>query len=191
MLLPSALRLLTPLLLLATSSTAATWDCHNIVVDNKDFNLGELAGPKEVHWVKETPPSFVNTTFTVDICDPLPKKDGECPEGTHICGIQRTYHPDDKETPKIDKVIPIAGPFTDDSKPKIKKLEKDDSDKQKGLHIELGAGSLPAGRQGIQSWAPKSPAEMRGFSFKVAKQFLKGLGRQKWRHFCSGGAPNG
>ena len=67
---------------------AVSLDCKNVVVDGQHFDLGDLAGPRAVHLIQDTPPSLSNTTFTVDICNPLKRtkgvpKDNECPTGTY------------------------------------------------------------------------------------------------------------
>jgi hypothetical protein len=76
------------LLLSATTATAVSLDCKNVVVKGQHFDLSELAGPRAVHLIEDTPPSLSNTTFTVDICNPLKRtknvpKDNECQTGTY------------------------------------------------------------------------------------------------------------
>jgi hypothetical protein len=76
------------LLLSATTASAISLDCKNVVVKGQHFDLSELAGPRAVHLLEETPPSLSNTTFTVDICNPLKRtknvpKDNECQTGTY------------------------------------------------------------------------------------------------------------
>jgi len=76
------------LVLSATAATAVSLDCKNVVVKGQHFDLSELAGPRAVHLLEENPPSLSNTTFTVDICNPLKRtknvpKDNECQTGTY------------------------------------------------------------------------------------------------------------
>jgi hypothetical protein len=68
--------------------SAVSLDCKNVLVKGQHFDLSELAGPRAVHLIEETPPSLSNTTFTVDICNPLKRtkgvsKDNECQTGTY------------------------------------------------------------------------------------------------------------
>jgi hypothetical protein len=75
-------------LLSATTVTAVSLDCKNVVVKGQHFDLSELAGPRAVHLIEDTPPSLSNTTFTIDICNPLKRtknvpKENECPTGTY------------------------------------------------------------------------------------------------------------
>lgn len=79
--LPSALLLLPALV------SAVTLDCKHLRVDGQSFDLSELGGPRSVSLIEDTPPSLTNTTFTIDICNPLQRtkgvaKEDECPSGT-------------------------------------------------------------------------------------------------------------
>lgn len=86
--LPQASRLVLPLLL-GASSVSAMLDCKNIVVDDHKFVLEKLGGPHSVvtsRW-EDLAQTHFNTTYTVDICQPLKKsgktkKSEECPNGT-------------------------------------------------------------------------------------------------------------
>lgn len=74
--------LLFPLLVAANNL-----DCERIVASKKAFNLKALGGPRSVmHSVDHGGASFTNTTYTIDICQPLkPKSDKSaerCPVGT-------------------------------------------------------------------------------------------------------------
>jgi autophagy-related protein 27 len=66
---------------------AAMLDCHNIQANGIKFDFSKLAGPHSVITTQETPPTFRNTTYTIDLCNPLKrsgdvKKGDECPNGT-------------------------------------------------------------------------------------------------------------
>ncbi|KAG9884265.1 hypothetical protein KCU94_g18294, partial [Aureobasidium melanogenum] len=102
-------------LLSATTATAISLDCKNVVVKGQHFDLSELAGPRAVHLIEDTPPSLSNTTFTIDICNPLKRtknvpKENECPTGTYVCGIEYDYNLADNSS-TIRRVIPIAGQY--------------------------------------------------------------------------------
>src|SRR5687767_3851929 len=78
------------LLLAAAPSHQAGLDCEKIRVDGHTFNLKPLSGPHSVvtsRWEPSSETHF-NTTYTLDICQPLKKsgkakKTEECPNGTH------------------------------------------------------------------------------------------------------------
>ena len=62
-------------------------DCGKIVTDGKIWDFSELGGPRSVMESYETPPTWHNTTYTIDICDYLKragkvKKGDKCPNGT-------------------------------------------------------------------------------------------------------------
>jgi hypothetical protein len=77
-------------LLLAATPAQGSLDCEKIRVDGHTFNLKPLGGPHSVvtsRWEASSEAHF-NTTYTVDICQPLKKsgkaeKTEECPNGTH------------------------------------------------------------------------------------------------------------
>ncbi|WEW54785.1 type II membrane protein [Emydomyces testavorans] len=118
----------------------AQLDCSKIVVDGKAWDLSKLGGPRSVYHVVDHPPSVINTTYTLDICRPLPKN-SQCPSGTYVCGIERTKIKDGTEI--TSGTIPIAGNYAHSSgrslDPKITRLKSSDSE-QEGLRIELHGG---------------------------------------------------
>lgn len=84
---PSSFSLSTALLLLPALVSAVTLDCKHLRIDGQSFDFSELGGPHSVHLIEDTPPSITNTTFTLDICNPLQRtkgvpKENECPSGT-------------------------------------------------------------------------------------------------------------
>jgi Autophagy-related protein 27 len=62
--------------------TAYTLTCNQIVSEGQSWDLSKLGGPHSVMESHETPPTWKNTTYTLDICRNLKKKKGECPSGT-------------------------------------------------------------------------------------------------------------
>lgn len=100
-------------LLLAAAPAQALLDCEKLRVDGHTFNLKPLGGPHSVvtsRW-EPIPETHLNTTYTVDICQPLKKsgkgkKNEECPNGTQACAITRMLKDD---TDSVFKVIAIAG----------------------------------------------------------------------------------
>ena len=84
----SVTQLLAVPLLLAQLASAVSMACDNIRVDGKKFDFSKLGGRQSV-WVHDTskPPAEYNTTWTIDLCQPLKKIDGvrnqdQCPSGT-------------------------------------------------------------------------------------------------------------
>lgn len=136
--------------MLPTSVLGAALDCAHIRIDQQSFHFKKLGGPKTVHWSRHSPPSVDNTTFTLDICDPLPldnkvKKEERCDAGTRICGYERAYK--DGIDMGLTHVIPIAGEYTLSNgrhlDPKFTRLNGSDSnaDSQlEGIRIELHGG---------------------------------------------------
>lgn len=79
--------LLTTILLPALVAAVGNLDCQRIVTGDKTWDLSALTGPHSVMTSHEQPPSIVNTTFTIDICQNLEKKgdvkkDDACPSYT-------------------------------------------------------------------------------------------------------------
>lgn len=65
----------------ASLAAGINWDCSDIRVDGKKWDLSALGGVHSVYSVTEHPPVTKNTTFTFDICRPLKKT--ECQTGTN------------------------------------------------------------------------------------------------------------
>lgn len=64
-------------------------DCKKIVIEGQKFDLSKLGGPHSVVTSKweDLAQTHFNTTYTVDVCQPLKKsgkskKGEECPNGT-------------------------------------------------------------------------------------------------------------
>ena len=150
--------------LLPSSSVASTYDCKQIRIDGKSFDLSALSGPHSIWHTTPHPPRTINTTYTLDICRPLqrtkgvPKKD-ECPGLTRVCGIQRLAmeghegenegNSDDGKALSIIGVIPIAGDFLHDGKPldaqwtQIKSSSSKSDTAKDGIRVELHGGQFP------------------------------------------------
>lgn len=74
--------------------------CNQVVVDKKEFDLSPLDGPRSVlqsveDYVGDEGRGWTNTTYTIDICKPIPKKGfNECPGGTRgnvsLCRTETT-----------------------------------------------------------------------------------------------------
>ena len=74
------------LVTLAPFTAAINLDCARARADGQTFDLSALGGPKTVkHTTDNTYPSYLETAFTIDICQPLKKtgpKDEDCPNGS-------------------------------------------------------------------------------------------------------------
>jgi hypothetical protein len=73
--------------LLAPLQVSAGIRCDQIRVDNVNFDLSKLGGPHSVVTSRWHPPTYTNTSYTLDICRPLKRKGDvktgdECPNGT-------------------------------------------------------------------------------------------------------------
>ncbi|OCT49791.1 autophagy-related protein 27 [Cladophialophora carrionii] len=149
----TAYPLLSILLSLSHLAAAVSIDCDHIRVDGKKFDLSKLAGRHSVS-VHDTsrPPAEYNTTWTVNLCAPLKKLEGirdqdQCPAGTRVCGVVRSWNPADdpeKKHVEVENVIPVAGNFESSSgaslDPKVSRLKAQDSSSD-GLQIELNGGN--------------------------------------------------
>lgn len=140
-------------LLFASFASALTPGCDHIRIGGKKFDLHKLGGPHSVSTHDELhPPAMHNTTWTVDICQPLRKEKklpnaDQCPSGTHVCGITTTYNPTlDPVVPEIDQVIPIAGNYEGSGgsgkslDPHYERLKETDTSSD-GLRMVLKGGS--------------------------------------------------
>ncbi|KAJ3950064.1 type II membrane protein [Colletotrichum fioriniae] len=147
-------------LLLAPLPAAAMLDCKHIRVDDVSFNLEALGGPHSVVTSQWHPPTYTNTSYTVDICAPLKrkgdvKKEEQCPSFTRVCAIERNIHPGDDKKDEVEKVIPIAGELGDHGGSKLdataERLKSSDSNsdaKKEGVRLILNGGSYPLGKNG-------------------------------------------
>lgn len=79
------------LLLLQKTASAADLpsmlDCSKLIVDNAKFDFSPLKGPHTITTSEFHPPTFSNTTYTLDLCAYLKrsgevKRGDECPNGT-------------------------------------------------------------------------------------------------------------
>jgi len=137
-------------LLFSTLASSITLNCENILVDKKKFNFGKLGGPHVLYVNDESrPPAIHNTTYTIDLCQPLKKVKNipsadQCPGGTRVCAIEKSYNPVDNTDPQIESVIAIAGDFpTSNGKaldPKYSRLKATDANTE-GLRMELHGGA--------------------------------------------------
>lgn len=140
----------------APVASATALDCKKVVVDGQTFDFGKLAGPHTVVTTESKPPSYYNTTYTLDICAPLKRKDKvekdfECPEGSRVCAIVHHWNAD-KKADEVEQVIPIAGGSAggDYESWEAKRLQptggeggsSDSQDKDKGVQITLKGAAL-------------------------------------------------
>ncbi|KIV97393.1 hypothetical protein PV10_01149 [Exophiala mesophila] len=140
-------------LFISQLATAVSLQCDNVQLDKKKFDLSKLSGRHSV-WVHDTsrPPAEYNTTWTINLCEPLEKLDGipsrnQCPAGTRVCGVVSSWNPaddPDKKHVEIENVIPVAGNFETSTgqglNPVITRLKSQDANAD-GLQIELSGGT--------------------------------------------------
>ncbi|KAK3063454.1 type II membrane protein, partial [Teratosphaeriaceae sp. CCFEE 6253] len=147
---------LSALLLLPVCISAVTLDCTHIRVDKKDFDLSALGGPKTIHSQRWLPPSIANTTFTIDLCNPLKKIKGvdpkeQCPGGTRVCAVEERFNSVDGVR-EVTEVRPIAGEYSTSHgrsmDPEVTRLKESSNTEQEGLRIQLRGGKFPETRSG-------------------------------------------
>jgi hypothetical protein len=139
--------------LLAAPALAVALDCKNIRIDEHTFNLGALGGPHSVVTTRfePNPGTHFNTTYTVDICQPLQKSKGKktdsCPNGTNVCAITHMLR-DEEDT--IERVISIAGALENVGGSKfeykatrLKSSESNSDSEKEGLRLVLMGGKHP------------------------------------------------
>ena len=156
--------LLLAILLPATVSAVGSLDCSRIQVNKQPFNLEKLGGPKTVHDVRWEAPSIQNTTFTLDLCNPLKRdpdarKGEDCLTGSRVCAKEWDIKPE--TDPFLKEVIPIAGEFSASHgrsralDPKYTRLKDSvgNSEEKEGLVIELHGGKYPDNRSGTKQKA--------------------------------------
>ncbi|KAK4224935.1 autophagy-related protein 27 [Podospora fimiseda] len=138
----SATALLLSTLLLSTASASTPFSCDSVKVDDQTFNFKSLAGPHTVVTHEYVPPTYHNTTYTLDLCAPLKrksdvKKEEACPTGTRVCAIKHRWDPKTSTAP-VDQVIPIIISPSDDKTFEWKaELLKADADKKLAEGISL------------------------------------------------------
>ncbi|KAK4167322.1 autophagy-related protein 27 [Cladorrhinum sp. PSN259] len=131
----TASTLLLSTLFLSTASAATPFSCDSVKVGDRTFDFKPLAGPHTVVTHEYVPPTYHNTTYTVDLCAPLKRKDKvtkeeACPDGTRVCAIKHRWDPK-SSTAAVDQVIPIIVSPSDDKTFEWKaELLKADADKK-------------------------------------------------------------
>ncbi|KAF2860210.1 hypothetical protein K470DRAFT_217551 [Piedraia hortae CBS 480.64] len=139
------------LMALPVLATALTFDCTHTRVSGQSYDFSALGGPKTVHWQRWQPPSTFNFTFTLDLCQALPKKDSSkdnCSTGTRVCGIERVYHSSDPNGEgEVSRVIDIAGDYYA-SHGRALDAEVKQREKDTGIDVTFHGGKYPDTRQG-------------------------------------------
>ncbi|ELR01640.1 hypothetical protein GMDG_00016 [Pseudogymnoascus destructans 20631-21] len=149
---PTLLSLLLPLLLPLSAAALGTIDCSKMLADKHNFDLSALDGPHSVMHGVEQPPSFLNTTYTINICRPLVpdsdvKKEERCPGPTRA--------PNQRKTTTISRVIPIAGDLQnfpggtllDASYTRLRTAPSPADQAREGIRVELHGGSYNGRKQ--------------------------------------------
>ncbi|TGO37603.1 hypothetical protein BHYA_0093g00290 [Botrytis hyacinthi] len=155
--LPTETAFLSSLLFPLLSSALGNLDCTNIVVDKKSFNLEALGGPRSaLHSVEDyvgEAKGWTNTTYTIDLCNPIVKKGFyECPGGTRVCGITHVIN-EEEGSDATQQIVPFAGELQNygggplDAKVERLSNSKSHSDADKeGLRVELNGGFIRQGK---------------------------------------------
>ncbi|KAH6680143.1 autophagy protein-like protein Atg27 [Halenospora varia] len=138
-------------LLFPLLSSAISIDCTTILVDKVGFDLSPLGGPRSVINRVDNGPSWLNTTYTIDVCRPLKKakntpSSASCPKDTRVCAIERMT---EKETNSNNLVTtwPVAGELKESGgghmDPKWTRLKgsssPEDAEKE-GIRLEMYGG---------------------------------------------------
>jgi len=131
---------------------ATTFDCNHVRVDKQSFDLSSLGGPRSVMTSEPDGLLSMNTTYTIDICQPLVKpkniegKDHYCPNGSRVCGLVHEIEMETGES-ELKKVIPIAGSLKDHgggqldaSWTRLTTSPSNSDIEKEGLRVELNGG---------------------------------------------------
>ncbi|KAI9730060.1 MAG: hypothetical protein M1834_006052 [Cirrosporium novae-zelandiae] len=149
--------LLSTLLLIPSVTLVSGYnlDCKKVLVDKTNWDFSKLGGPHSVLYSQPHWPTTKNTTFTLDICNPLQRSKNkeerkkECASGTHVCAIERTIYEDGTE--KIDGIINIAGnyglthghPTLEPYWTRLKSSNSHADTDKEGVRLELHGGQYP------------------------------------------------
>jgi len=135
----------------AVTTAASDFKCSEITADGHTWDLSKLGGPHSVITSEFDPPTYYNTTYTVDICAPLkrkgdvPKEEQDCNGGeTRVCRIRHRFEPGSGDKEKGGKdvpenVTPIAGTsgdFVVETK-RLKTSEAKEDEGKEGLRLTL------------------------------------------------------
>ena len=139
-------------LLLSNLISAISLDCSHIRIEKKKFDLSKIGG-RHIALVRDESktPSVTNTTWAVDICQPLKKikelpAADQCPNGSYVCGKSVSWNPvddPDEEHAVIGGIIPVAGNMQMSNggnlDPNVTRMKNADSEFV-GLRMELHGG---------------------------------------------------
>ncbi|KAE9370046.1 hypothetical protein N431DRAFT_378114 [Stipitochalara longipes BDJ] len=133
-------------------ASSNTLDCGHVRTESVDWAFKSLGGPKSVLDAVENSATWVNTTYTIDLCTALKRKDDvpddqKCPGGTRLCSIERVISKDDDKNDVIANAFPVAGELGNqggrpiDAKWYRLKTSKLDTDAGKeGVRLEIKGG---------------------------------------------------
>jgi len=84
---PGDAAILSAFLLPFLANATGNFDCEDVVLDGISFDFIELGGARSVITSGNNGASIHNTTYTINICEPLGKPKGvdpkiQCPNGT-------------------------------------------------------------------------------------------------------------
>ncbi|PQE30835.1 Autophagy-related 27 protein [Rutstroemia sp. NJR-2017a WRK4] len=149
---PTGAAILATIIFPLLGAASGNFDCKNIVIDGRTFNLGPLDGPRSVlhsveDFIGDEGRGWTNTTYTIDICKAIVKKGfHECPGGTRVCGITHVIN-EAEGSDATQQIIPFAGSLENsgggslDAKYERLSASKAHSDAGKeGLRFELNGG---------------------------------------------------
>ncbi|KAL9028573.1 MAG: hypothetical protein Q9196_003077, partial [Gyalolechia fulgens] len=154
------------LLLIPTLAYSMNLDCTDIRDNKQSFDVSALGKPISVMTSQDhfpSPTKMTNTTFTVDICQPLRKAKGipteeDCPNGSRVCGIVTLINTISNVS-VFEGAIAIAGHYILDHgvglDPQITRLKTSPSasDREKeGFRLELHGLKYP-GNNGLKQKA--------------------------------------
>ncbi|RDL35461.1 Mannose 6-phosphate receptor [Venustampulla echinocandica] len=143
--------ILTIFLLPSLTAAVGNIDCNHVRVDGIGFTFKELGGPRSAQHSFDRGQSFLNTTYTIDICRPLKKSSGsdpkaKCPSFTRLCAVER-FVSKDGTTDVIQDAYPVAGELKTngggDMNAKWSRLKgsiSHEDSKKEGLLLEIHGG---------------------------------------------------
>jgi len=148
---PAQAAILSTIIFPFLTSANVPLQCDHVRADSASFTFASLGGPKSALHSVENSASWTNTTYTIDLCTALKRKDDvpddqKCPGGTRLCSIERVISKEDS-TDIFSNAFPIAGElkekegkYLDPKWTRLKTSKLDTDAGKEGVRLEIKGG---------------------------------------------------